>query len=1575
MKTVKVFISSTFKDMNAERDVLIKNVFPRLCAKAEAELNVRIQEIDLRWGVTDEQAARGQVLDLCLNGIDECRPYFLCMIGKRYGWIPTPMHINMDVFEKICANLSGEEKSILTSVYKSSVNNRVISLDIKAPEVQKEKARRILLYNGVAEAGMAITEREIDHALNENSIPYVIKNLDKAINNNRDKLPDDEIKLIEDNYKKRSQDEWILEPGISDEEKVKVAGLIERIGLKKGYHAFFFIRKDCGEDSKDFIETDGEQKRRLHDFREMFENPNAELKKKVVKIEQYNCSWRSDPDEGQHHIYDLKNFENTVYESLWEHLKNNPELKIPEVKLEGLELEEELQLRFAENHIWNFCGRNETLEELQDKVRKALCGELTNDSGIKTRYLMLIGEPGSGKSAVMAKLKDCLSKRDTFKEALIIGRFVGATGNSTVARNLMNDFVGILKKEFCFADEVPFELDDIKKLFVELLKRVNRQVIILIDAVNQLRKERNPIAWLPLDLPDNAVIVLSLVTDDREKSGGYDIEEDNRFVKEIRKWHEKPCEMPLKALSDDERKDIIYTYLKQINKNITEPQVDFIIKKKEASHPLFLQVVLEELRMVSRHEDLPLFFSETLQDSIEGMFDKVLNRLEDELEFVFENAGRDMFIDFVRFMAIGRNGMTEDDLRLLCKWQEINKDAERKIKRDQIKDKNITDFHWTELRRSLRAYLFQSGAEWNFFHQQLKQAVYVRYLGSDEKRHNAHNEVADYLKFMGLEYITSAKDLPYHLKEADRIDELREVLTTFKWMNEKLIKTNLGELVSDYSLLAESDIELIRAALRLSSHTLKADARQLPSQLYGRLLGAIGNVGINKLLKQIEQWNEYFWLKPTNICFNQVGGSLIRSLSGHTDVVDAAFISQDGKTIISESGDDTLKVWDIASGEEIRTIPGSSRFINKANVFKDKKRVVLKSANILWNTLVVWNIDTGESTLLSGHFKPVVDVCITPDGKKVISSARDNSIRIWDVETSTVMKIIALPGKELEVSLSMTSDGKRLIAQTQHNEVYGTDYALRIWDIKPDIPKLIIYKKGVRKFRITPDELKVIIIEKDTIMKVYDLRTGRVLRTLSRHADHTSDICITPDSKHAISASENDGLMKVWDINSGKAIRGIKEENSITIGDIIITADGKKIITDSGYGSVIVWDFDTGRLLKKMEGYCKLICITPDGKRIIFGSKHLSLIVMDIETGEEIRALETKADSIKSCIVTSDGNRAISTSVEKVICLWDISEKEYTDRIARISGYILDVTILPNGKEVVFSFPGNLLVFWSLEKGVELRSAIMTVDNHLTTVMPGRKSQYSGKSGSLRITPDGKRAIWGSNGEASMWDIASGMKINMLPHTNEANSVWITQDGRRVFYWSNSGIEVRDLETSEEVIKFKGEIIKAISVDGKKAITTMRLEQSILDVWDIETGDKIVRYSGHRDPDGRTGNSLGVCIAPDGKKVISTSQCYLAVWDIETGIEIITLSGHRDTVNGVCTTSDNQLVISVSNDKTLKVWDINTGCAISTFYCENACMGCAISTDGKKIVAWDKDGFVYFLDTGNLLSGNHPFLA
>jgi telomerase protein component 1 len=86
-QTVRVFVCSTFRDMHAERDHLVRVVFPELRERLE-KYRVYLIDIDLRWGVTREEAENDRILDVCLHQIDECRPFFVGILGERYGWVP-----------------------------------------------------------------------------------------------------------------------------------------------------------------------------------------------------------------------------------------------------------------------------------------------------------------------------------------------------------------------------------------------------------------------------------------------------------------------------------------------------------------------------------------------------------------------------------------------------------------------------------------------------------------------------------------------------------------------------------------------------------------------------------------------------------------------------------------------------------------------------------------------------------------------------------------------------------------------------------------------------------------------------------------------------------------------------------------------------------------------------------------------------------------------------------------------------------------------------------------------------------------------------------------------------------------------------------------------------------------------------------------------------------------------------------------------------------------------------------------------------------------------------------------------
>jgi nephrocystin-3 len=97
-RAIRVFVSSTFRDMVKERDMLMTHTWPelrRFCSERQVEL----VEVDLRWSIAEEQSTRKGTLKFCLDEIHACRPFFIGLLGERYGWVPKSSHFR-DIAER-----------------------------------------------------------------------------------------------------------------------------------------------------------------------------------------------------------------------------------------------------------------------------------------------------------------------------------------------------------------------------------------------------------------------------------------------------------------------------------------------------------------------------------------------------------------------------------------------------------------------------------------------------------------------------------------------------------------------------------------------------------------------------------------------------------------------------------------------------------------------------------------------------------------------------------------------------------------------------------------------------------------------------------------------------------------------------------------------------------------------------------------------------------------------------------------------------------------------------------------------------------------------------------------------------------------------------------------------------------------------------------------------------------------------------------------------------------------------------------------------------------------------------------
>ena len=98
-RSIRVFVSSTFRDMVEERDELMTQTWPELRRRCR-ELQVELVEVDLRWGIAEEQSTRKETLKLCLDEIRACRPFFIGLLGERYGWAPGTDAFTADLQEE-----------------------------------------------------------------------------------------------------------------------------------------------------------------------------------------------------------------------------------------------------------------------------------------------------------------------------------------------------------------------------------------------------------------------------------------------------------------------------------------------------------------------------------------------------------------------------------------------------------------------------------------------------------------------------------------------------------------------------------------------------------------------------------------------------------------------------------------------------------------------------------------------------------------------------------------------------------------------------------------------------------------------------------------------------------------------------------------------------------------------------------------------------------------------------------------------------------------------------------------------------------------------------------------------------------------------------------------------------------------------------------------------------------------------------------------------------------------------------------------------------------------------------------
>lgn len=165
-RAIRVFVCSTFRDMHAERDYLNRMIFPELRSRCD-RAGATFVALDLRWGVTDEESRRHGALQICLDEIERCRPFFLCLLGDLYGWTPPPEKVATDFFAASPASdcLVTDKRRLLERLYDldRALEPPIFRFRRAPPPPPEDADAAVRLWErlGLPDAGASITAREI----------------------------------------------------------------------------------------------------------------------------------------------------------------------------------------------------------------------------------------------------------------------------------------------------------------------------------------------------------------------------------------------------------------------------------------------------------------------------------------------------------------------------------------------------------------------------------------------------------------------------------------------------------------------------------------------------------------------------------------------------------------------------------------------------------------------------------------------------------------------------------------------------------------------------------------------------------------------------------------------------------------------------------------------------------------------------------------------------------------------------------------------------------------------------------------------------------------------------------------------------------------------------------------------------------------------------------------------------------------------------------------------------------------------------------------------------------------------
>ncbi|XP_064601514.1 protein qui-1-like [Liolophura sinensis] len=1493
-KTVKIYVCSNKSDFELERQTLWSQALPELhlCC---LHYGLDLQLVDVHQGSDLDHVLDGYVFEQHLSELQESSqisvgPFFLCLLGDKYGKPPLPtyleetefVHIRSEAFEggkdvKLLDNWYKKDENAVPPVYKLvPISQRFKHVNSRDPELQAVRDCEVSDWREIYTQLLELLQHGAREAFREGLINQVHH------------LKQDRFFL--------SGIEQELQKALEKSVRGCVCIMRKMEGLEPS--------DACAEIFTD-IEKDGELNLEgQKGIRNMREFVSAKFNDKNKHT--FTIPWSAEglvPHFLDSHYDYLDDFNAAVITKLKLLIEQAAKFSPTPSSLmcypprdlnEGLKEQVSWE---ALPHLYH-CVRLGTAFvsdgfecELED-LRKAL----TAGACVDHKAVVMYGPESSGKSSLLAHCAWRLIPETLGKDVIVVARFLDSVRPMAMQCHLQSvsqQIFSLLGVDVDFLSHDKDQLSASYQNLLQCLSQLSRQLVIILDGLTAVHGDgglEEGYSWLACRLPPRVHILVSFTETSAKSSPNRTVQNNKHTVVVVKK---KTKEQLLSCFLGMLAKD----------KRTLAPEQENVLKNSMTSQCMrrlaLLAYQAKQCMSWDSIYDKCLCTEESFQESVMKLFE------------VMEKRHGVIFVSQIaRYLTLARAGLTEMELLDLLS---ISNDILLAAYPQELPP--ILRFPvslWIAIKTDLNVLLMPCFLDnkqvYCWCHHSINSVVRQRYLYHQQPRmaRESHKQIAELfleswidnkplvdkdrnvqrihcgnrllspqpLLYSETRYnMRRINEMWHHLLHAGEQDSFREyAYCSFEYLlataHSTSIKTLLTNLENSHRLLLDAEINLVLSSIKLSIEVLTEDPLQLANELIGRLrqLKEFYPQTIDSLVTECMQWCDSYSLPlivPLTPWLPDPRNPLITSLEV-SDGITKVLPTQNSQHILCATEKNVISMYHVPSRKLVTTFSGHAGVVLCLTLSSNHKRLFSGADD---GTIRLWDVFTGDCVeVIREHDSAVMCMTLSQDGKVLVSGSRDKSVLVYNLLEGKVSHRLREHTSTV-TAVTFNSTGTILITAS-------FDKRMILWYVE-DMTVLNCISQDITSpilcMTLSIDNTFLLIGCEDGSVHVFSFTTGTEVHQLKGHKGKVSSLAVGQDCVHAVLGCDNGGVY-IYNLCTTELLRTFMGIHKSCVISVRISRD-QNMIFSASRTQVCVWN------------------MYKEATREVVDDSHPS--------------------PVTAVAINSTGKLAVTGSKDGILKLWNLDLSVFMENL---SGHTNAITCLTLAEEEAYILSGsadNTIKVWSISMG----TIVTDYQCHQGPIKSVHVLSDSLKV--MSVDASEKLKLWMVDTGQTLFSYADPIPIMALSHSSEY-----------VFSLAgSSSLKIWKLEDSNviQTISHKGNITCVACTEDSEHVVTGSDDMS-LKVWETRTGKLTQVLVGHQ------GSVNCVTTTHNSCNIISGSRDRsIIIWNLGTGTVEHQLEGHKGVISVLRVTTDGSILVSGSWDGTLRVWSLLHGSQLTLF--------------------------------------------